>query len=157
MIDERTFLDNFSVRTRTNVLAINPTITVTIEQKIEKAALRKSKARDVLNRAKVEYDRAERDFNELLGCFADSQAPVARRKTSKAQDQPAEIPETNGSTNIEKLEAVFKANPGKTLTYADLEEHFPQMARNSLRPLIFGLKKTGKIISEGYGRFKVAD
>jgi hypothetical protein len=110
-----------------------------IKQKFEDAAVELADAKRKLADAQAKFDAL---FKQ-----------IKRGGNSASAGQTtddAELPE-NAS---EQIISTLKSNAGKEWSYGELETALPAIAKNSLRALLYKLKRANKVQKAGRGKWK---
>jgi hypothetical protein len=112
----------------------------TLNEQIERAAVELATARQRFNSAQATFD-------ELLKRLAHGNGQLELPATAQATQMQS-------GTQADRVLNVFKANPGKDIDY-DILEQQTKIPKVNLRPIVWKLKKEGKIESSGYGTAKL--
>jgi uncharacterized coiled-coil protein SlyX len=110
-----------------------------IKQKIEDAALELAEAKRRLADAQDKFD----------ALFKQIKRGGNSATAGQTTDEP-ELPE-NAS---EQIITTLKSDTGKEWSYAALETALPKIAKNSLRALLYKLKRANKVQKAGRGKWK---
>jgi hypothetical protein len=120
-----------------------------IGEQVEKAAVELAQARERLQAAQSNFDRLLKTVSEMP-----KQPDLLEAQREKGTIRHID----NGvATREDQLMELLNANPKKSWSYMDALPQMTGMKLPALRVLVFALKKKGRIVSPGYGRFKTGE
>src|SRR5437879_2104263 len=124
-----------------------------LKDKLEEAALE-------LGRVKFELYEAQKRFDLLYKRVAEGGRPAKTPRGSKSQTPPvpaaaaAAAPASQPGRISDRIEAVLNSDPRKKWKYDNIAEKLPSVSRNTIRALLFKLRKDGKALKVGRGQWK---
>ena len=124
-----------------------------LKEKLEQAALE-------LGRAKFELNEAQRRVDLIYKRVAEGGKPTKTASQAKPQTPPspvtalAEAPPERPGRVSDRIEAVLVSDPRKKWNYDAIGEKLPGVSKNTIRALLFKLRKDGKASKVGRGQWK---
>src|SRR5438552_11916800 len=122
-----------------------------LKDKLEDAALE-------LGRAKFELYEAQKRFDALYKRIAEggkTQKPGRRVSIDKtALERTTKSGFDNSMTVIARIESLLNSDPKKKWDYDQISASIPKARKNTIRALLFKLRKEGKAFKVGRGQWQ---
>jgi hypothetical protein len=124
-----------------------------LKEKLEEAALE-------LGRVKYELYEAQKRFDLLYKRVAEGGKPAKSARMARPQTPPSPVTALAGAPPgqpgrvSDRIEAVLTSDPRKKWKYDDIGEKLPGVSKNTIRALLFKLRKDGKVSKVGRGQWK---
>lgn len=130
-----------------------------IKEQLQEAAVELYQAKFNMNEAQEKFDAL---FERIAAGTRAKGQKNSRAATLKAAQEQASLLEVNSTRTTQptkvsdKIQAVLNSIPNRKWTYDEITAQLPETTRNTIRALLFKLKKDGKAQKAGRGRWKAA-
>ncbi|SRR6266511_1585573 len=122
-----------------------------LKEKLEEAAFE-------LGRVKFELYEAQKRFDALYKRIAEggkmhqTTPPIGKKKN--AEERTTRQAFNSSMTVSDRIEVILNSDPKKKWDYSQISAMLPGVARNTIRALLFNLRKEGKAFKVGRGQWK---